>query len=171
MNHPSPVMNVWGFADPLANEILRHAYEDEMVQMVGRMRGCIPDPEGVEARAYVLAHVAAPGWPVDKVLGLDDLREGLGLQRLSGERRGPKPSTGPEKLANRIRDRGRPATIAWLAKGIAASGVRQDERFSRGRDVVETVDRLLQEAGHAGLSEAERREAFSVAKGTFGEGP
>lgn len=156
--------NVFGFADALANEILRHSYEDELVQMVGRMRGCIPDPERTEARAYIIAHVAVPGWPVDEVITLDELRKRVGLEPLGHRRAGRPRHRGPEALAKRIESRGRQKTIVWMVEYLMRSDTRADLRMPKWRDCVTMVNDKLGEAGQRLLSEEEWQLAKEAAQ-------
>ena len=118
--------NVIGFGDDVANSILAGRYEAEILQMAGRSRPYLDDPidPTIQPRVYVFAGVAIPGWEVDEVLGLEELREQLGLDAEKPKTRGGSKST--KTLEDQVRDRckkdGAVKTITWLAKGFLRVG-------------------------------------------------
>ncbi len=109
--------NVPGFVDPLANELLHRSYEAVILQLVGRMRGNIPDPidPSIEPRVHLFGAVAIPGWPVDEVIDLDDLRERVGLAR-SAKRPVGRPPNGTlvDQLRGRWKRAGVRKAVTWL---------------------------------------------------------
>ncbi len=119
--------NVWGYADPLANELLYKSYEGELLQIVGRMRAHIPDPidPNIECRTLVVGGGAIPDWPVDEVIDLDDLRESLGLARTSTKRACGRPPKGnlTQQLRRRWKKNGPAKTAEWLYTSAVKNGL------------------------------------------------
>lgn len=155
------VLQSFGFSDPLANEVLRHSYEDEIVQMIGRMRSVVPDPvdPSIEPRAYILGHVALPGWQVDEVLTYDELRGRLGLDVLTGDRtRKTRVNRQPELLAKRAKRRGRASALLWVAEALVRAGYEPEPGpGSTAARLARRVAELAAEAGLKALSQAELR--------------
>jgi hypothetical protein len=117
--HVLAAKNVVGYRDRVANSILHGAYQGELLQIVGRMRGQLEDPvtPGLQARVYVFASIAIPGWHVDEVLTLDQLRERVGLDVEARGVRG-RPSTLPleEQVRRRWKTEGATPTMRWLVR-------------------------------------------------------
>ncbi|MBX3125547.1 MAG: hypothetical protein KF718_02480 [Polyangiaceae bacterium] len=138
--------NVMGFADDRANDLLHASYGAELVQIVGRIRGVIPDPEGIEARAYIVAGLAAPGLEIDQVVTLDELREELGLP---GEQR-EEPKEGLlslEKIAVDVKRRGKGETLRRLTCGLFAQGFRWPGKGPQ-RSAIHLAEAALVQAGY-----------------------
>jgi hypothetical protein len=133
--------NVPGFRDDVANAILHGIYEGELMQIVGRMRGQLPDPidPTIVPTVYMFASVAIPGFPVDEVIGLEDLRERVGLDVQQAAPRGrPTKKSAEEQIRDRWKKIGPVGTMRWLVKGL----------FPRYGEMAVTHARLLiQDAG------------------------
>lgn len=161
--------NAIGFADPYASELLHHSYEGEAAQMIGRMRGSIPDPVDptITPTVWILAHLVIPGMEMDEVMSLADLREDLGLEGDPKKPRGPKRTSRPEILNNRVRNKGRFATIEWLIKGLGSTKERYgDGTMSPLQGLVVHVQGVWQEAGLE-WTEREQEAAIAAAKPFF----
>jgi hypothetical protein len=113
--------NVIGYRDDAANAILHGIYEGELLQIVGRMRGQLDDPldPAITPTVFMFGSVAIQGWPVDEVIGLDDLRGRIGLAVKDSRPRG-RTSAVPleEQIRRRWSKNGPAATMRWLVKGF-----------------------------------------------------
>lgn len=139
--------NSMGFVDPFAADLLHHLYEGEAAQMIGRIRGSIPDPVDptIHAQVWILAHLVIPDFEIDQTLNLSELRESLGLEGDAAGVRGPRRSNQPEVIAKRVKKSGRVPTLQWMARGIAQSiGYHP---YGRQRGTVMEVEALWREAG------------------------
>lgn len=126
--------NVPGFVDPRANELLHASYEAEFIQIAGRMRGSIPDPidPTITPVLWVVAGTALGSqFPFDEVLGLEDLRERLGLAVTERDAEATNPRHRPsgsskrsleDQVFTRWKKSGPKATIAWLVTGLRWRG-------------------------------------------------
>jgi len=126
--------NVLGFVDPRANELLHASYEAEFIQIAGRMRGSIPDPidPTVEPKLWVFAGVALGAeFVFDEVLGLEDVRERLGLPVLERDAENVKPRHRPagtskrsveQQIFQRWKKTGPKATLTWLTTELRRKG-------------------------------------------------
>lgn len=113
--------NVVGYRDDVANAILHGIYQGELLQITGRMRGQLPDPidPTIVPTVYVIAGVAIPGWEVDEVIGLNDLRQRLGLEVKEQAKTGrPSRKSLEEQITDRWNKRGATATMLWLVRGL-----------------------------------------------------
>jgi hypothetical protein len=113
--------NVIGYRDPAANAILFGVYQGELLQIVGRMRGQLVDPvdPSIVPTVYLIAGVAIPGWPVDEVITLDDLRSRLGLAVKERKARGRKSDVSlEEQIRRRWKKHGPVPTMQWLVRNF-----------------------------------------------------
>jgi hypothetical protein len=136
--------NVPGFASAVANAVLYGAYEAQVLQIVGRLRGHLDDPVDptVRPRVFIFAGLAIPGWHVDRVLRLDELRAELGLvveEKVSRGRASKKSLT--QQIQDRCRERGERAAVEWFVALLLKAG--------KARDDIPTHVRLL--FGRAGI--------------------
>jgi hypothetical protein len=117
--HVQVAKNVIGYRDPAANALLFGIYQGELLQIVGRMRGQLVDPvdPSIVPTVHLIAGVAIPGWPVDEVITLDDLRSRLGLTVNERNARGRKSDVSlEEQVRRRWKKHGPVATMQWLVK-------------------------------------------------------
>jgi hypothetical protein len=131
--------NVIGYRDPAANALLFGVYQGELLQIIGRMRGQLADP--VDARivptVYMFCGVAIPGWPVDEVVTLDDIRERLGLAVKASKPRGRKSGVSLEDQVRRRWEKDGPtATMQWLVSGFYAA-IKSDWAVTEARKAIE----------------------------------
>lgn len=111
--------NVIGYRDPAANAVLFGIYEGELLQIVGRMRGQLADPvdPSIVPTVFMIAGVAIPGWPVDEVLTLDELRGRLGLTVKKRKARGRTSKVSlEEQVRRRWAKNGPVPTMEWLVR-------------------------------------------------------
>ncbi len=154
------IMNMMGFADDRAQNLLHAVYGAELVQIVGRLRGIIPDPEGIEARAYILAGVAVPGFDIDRVLSLDEIRSELGLSIPEGTR--PR-GVNVENVAQEVKLRGRGETFRRLVVGFFRGGWRLVGRSS-WEGAMDLAEAVIQGAGYD-VTDAHRARAKEAIRG------
>jgi hypothetical protein len=169
--------NMIGFGDPIANELLDGRYLAEFVQMAGRIRPHLPDPldPTIEPRVYMFAGVAIPGYEVDRVIGLEELRADLGLPADPMKTRGRPSKKSPEQaLRDAVKERGPGAIIRGLTARLLKDGRAADSITTGVRLIFENAGldfggRLVREANEAIVvqlrqlgrtAEAERLEAF-----------
>ncbi len=155
------ISNMMGFADHRAQDLLHASYQAELVQIVGRLRGVIGDPDGIQARAYIVAGLAIPGFGMDVVIGLDQLRAELGFDE---EAKCPtKPVTVDiDKVAAAVKLRGTGETLRRLTVSLFAGGVRL-AGASPWASAMRLAEAAMVKAGYA-VTDAHRaraREAIS----------
>jgi hypothetical protein len=131
--------NVIGYRDPAANALLFGIYQGELLQIIGRMRGQLADP--VDARivptVYMFCGVAIPGWPVDEVVTLDDIRERLGLAVKASKPRGRQSRVSLEdQIRRRWEKDGPTATMRWLVRGFYAA-LKSDWAVTEARKAIQ----------------------------------
>lgn len=127
-----------GYRDCAANGLLYGAFEGEVVQMVGRMRGQLPDPvrPGIVPTVWVLASVAIPGWEVDLVTTMDRLRGMLGLATSTGRRGRPPTASLDDQTKRRWMKFGAPDTMRWLTE-ICFRTVQDDTAVTSARLIIQ----------------------------------
>lgn len=129
------LMNVPGFADPIANAVLAGTFEGELLQIAGRLRSDIADPRDptLQPRVYQFGAAVVPGVRIGRVMGLDELRAELGLHVEAPQRRGRKPELSIEdRYRQWQRKLGKPAAISRLVVLLheLGSGVPMSEARS-----------------------------------------